>query len=631
MSAHFTNEEVLTTHMHWSESLHHDGSPRFVTARSYAPGERVTLRLRTGLNAPIERAFLRICPDGNQSLIEMRLTQTDAASRWWEIDFHLTMPQTSYRFWLLTPEGEWWLTVLGVMRHIPPDAGDFKLLAGYQAPSWVRDTVFYQIFPERFADGDPSNNVRDGEYLYYGRPVVARRWGEAPSSHAGTGAIEFFGGDLQGILQKLEYLEELGISALYLTPISTSPSNHKYDVEDYLHVDPHFGGDAALIALRQALQARGIRLVLDIVPNHCGATHPWFLRAQADPTAEEAEFFSFDRARNEYATWLGFGSLPKLNYRSQRLREVMYAGSDAIMRYWLRPPFSIDGWRIDVANMLARQGESQLGHKIGRGIRRAVKEEAPQAYLLGEHFFDGTAHLQGDELDACMNYQGFLLPLQQWLAPSGLARHWHANWAPRHLLPTEALVDQWRAFLAAIPWQIAMQQLNLLGSHDTPRILTILGGDEAYLRLAATILFTYPGVPCVYYGDEIGLDGRGDPDNRRYMLWDVQEWNRELREFYRTLIRLRSTSPALRWGGIQFVYAAHETLAYLRDAPEEQLLVVARRASDGLQALPVGHTGLAEGARLRDVLTGAEAYVAGGMLPLNTLLAPGVQVWQVGV
>src|SRR5262249_34337335 len=157
-------------------------------------------------------------------------------------------------------EGEWWLTALGPVRYTPTDASDFQLLANYQAPSWVQDAVFYEIFPERFADGDPANNVRSGEYLCYGRSVVARPWGDPPSSHDKTGAIEFFGGDLQGILQKLGYLEELGISALYLTPIFTAPSNHKYDVEDYLHVDPHFGGDNALIALRQALQARGIRL-----------------------------------------------------------------------------------------------------------------------------------------------------------------------------------------------------------------------------------------------------------------------------------------------------------------------------------------------------------------------------------
>src|ERR1051326_8112901 len=174
-----------------------------------------------------------------------------------------------------------------------------------------------------------------------------------------------------------------------------------------------------------------------------------------------------------------------------------------------------------------------------------------------------------------------------------------------------------------------MQQLNLLDSHDTPRISSILGGDKERVRMATILFFTYPGVPCVYYGDEIGLPGKGDPDNRRCMIWDSEAWDGGLRALYRALIPLRRTSPALRWGGMQFVYAAGETLAYLREAPEERLLVVARRAGDGLQALPVRHVGLAENTRLREILSGAEATVAGGRLPLDHLPATGAQIWHV--
>ncbi len=362
-------------HPHWSDSVHHDGSPRYVVTRKDSSGTGVTLRLRAGLDAPIEHVFLRTYPDGEQDLAPMRLVSMDAIDRWWEVEYRLSMPSTNYRFFLITSEGGWWLTAAGMVRHNPTDATDFKILARHHSPSWLQGSVFYQIFPDRFADGDPSNNVRSAEYLRYGKPVVARSWGERPNPK--TGGTEFFGGDLQGIVQHLDYLEELGVSALYLTPIFTAPSNHKYDVADYKQVDPHFGGDAALLALRQVLDERGMRLMLDIVPNHCGVTHPWFLAAQADPTAQTAEFFTFHRRPDDYESWLGVRSLPKLNYRSERLREVMYAGQDSIMRYWLRPPFRADGWRIDVANMLARQGESQLGHKIGRGIRRAVKAESP--------------------------------------------------------------------------------------------------------------------------------------------------------------------------------------------------------------------------------------------------------------
>ena len=268
-------------------SVHHDGSPRYVVGVPSGLGTTVTVRLRAGLDAPVERVFLRTSPDGEQTITPMRQTRADVACRWWEAELPLRATCNAYRFWLLTPEGGWWLTAAGLTRYTPTDATDFKILARYQAPAWVQDAVFYQIFPDRFADGEPANNVRDSEYEAYGQPVVARPWGERPRPHSKSGGVEFFGGDLQGILQRLAYLEDLGVSALYLTPIFTAPSNHKYDVADYKAVDIHCGGDEALIALRQALSRRGMRLMLDIVPNHCSATHPWFLRALDDPGAPE--------------------------------------------------------------------------------------------------------------------------------------------------------------------------------------------------------------------------------------------------------------------------------------------------------------------------------------------------------
>ncbi|MBX0329811.1 maltodextrin glucosidase [Oscillochloris sp. ZM17-4] len=610
----------------WLSSIHHDGSPAYVRAGGARLGAQAAIRIRADVDAPVEAVFLRTCPDGEQSLLPMAPAEAGAVCRWWQVDLPLRMLRTGYRFLLRTAAGVRWYNAAGVWGHYPTDANDFTILADYHAPLWLRDAVFYQIFPDRFADGDPSNNVRDGEYVYRGRPTVARPWGAPPRSEFGP--VEFFGGDLQGVAQNLAYLEDLGVSAIYLNPIFTAPSNHKYDVADYASVDPHLGGEAALAELRAALDQRGMRLMLDIVPNHCGASHPWFVAAQADPRAPEAEFFSFRRHPDEYESWLGVASLPKLDYRSQRLRELMYAGPEAIMRRWLRPPYRIDAWRIDVANMLGRQGPSNLGHKIGRGIRRAVKAEQPEAYLLGEHFFDGTPHLQGDELDATMNYQGFTFPVWRWLAPADAQTGRQSPDADGQPMPTDVAAAQLTAFRAAIPWQIAAQQLNLLDSHDTPRLRTILGGDLARVRVAAALLFTYPGVPCVYYGDELGMEGAGDPDCRRCMPWDESTWDHDLRGFFQLLARLRRSAPALRWGGFQQLYAAGETLAFQREAPEERLIVVARRADDGLAALPVRAAGLADGARLRELLSGAEATVAGGMLPLSGLPAIGAQIWR---
>ncbi|GAB4450172.1 MAG: maltodextrin glucosidase [Chloroflexi bacterium OHK40] len=606
----------------WTSSIHHDGSPVYVRATGVV-GERASIRLRTATDAPVEAVYLRSCPDGEQSIIPMAPAGADGVCRWWEAAIPLAMLRTGYRFLLRTQDGTLWYNAAGPVAHYPTDANDFKLLAAYHAPAWVRDAVFYQIFPDRFADGDPANNVRDGQYRYGGRPVRARPWGALPTKQDGT--REFFGGDLQGIADRLDYLADLGVSALYLNPIFLAPSSHKYDVADYERIDPHLGGEAGLAALRAALDERGMRLILDIVPNHCGATHPWFVAAQADPQAPSAEFFTFRQHPHDYESWLGVRSLPKLDYRSERLRELMYAGEDAIMRRWLRPPYRIDGWRIDVANMLGRQGPLDLGHKLGRGIRRAVKAENPEAYLLGEHFFDGTPHLQGGELDATMNYQGFTFPVWQWLGSHTIAAG-GPPWADPRPMPTAAMAAQWAAFRAAIPWQIATQQFNLLGSHDTPRLRHILGGDVALVRVAIALLFTYPGVPCVYYGDEIGLDGAGDPDCRRTMPWDPVVWDQALRSYVQRLARLRREAPALRWGGFQLLYAAGNTVAFQREAPEERVLVVARRAADELATLPVRHAGLPDGARLRDLLSGAEVVVVDGQLPLSALPGAGALI-----
>jgi alpha-glucosidase len=610
---------------HWTKTLHHNSSSYYVTCPNCDIGATVTIRLRVARSAPVRAVFLRTCPDGEQAITPMHDAGNDDTINWWEGAITLSMPVLNYRFLILAADGTYWLNNEGITRHAPLDDRDFRILAHYQAPRWVQSAVFYQIFPDRFADGDPFTNVRTGEYVCHGRTVVARAWEEEPW----RGSADFYGGDLNGIIERLEYLKDLGVTALYLTPIFTSPSNHKYDVADYREVDKHFGGNQALIALREKLDTYNMRLLLDIVPNHCGSTHPWFLAAQANRAAPTAEFFTFHNHPNEYESWLRVRSLPKLNYESANLREEIFAGPNAIMRHWLRPPYRADGWRIDVANMLARQGKTQLGHEIARAMRQAVKEENSEAYLLGENFYDGTSQLQGDELDATMNYRGFTLPLLHWLAGFILSEPNPSPDDEKLLLPTDALLAQWHLYMSSLPWQIASQQFNMLGSHDTPRVLTILNGDFAKMRLAVALLFTYPGVPCIYYGDEVGLYGKRDPDSRRCMPWNAQRWNHELRDWYQRLIKLRRSSAALQQGGFQVAYAENDTFAFLREAPEERILVVARRRDDGLRSLPVWTTGLADGTQLREYIRGDQAVVKNGMLALDGLPATGIQIWRV--
>ncbi|TLN09939.1 maltodextrin glucosidase, partial [bacterium] len=340
-------------------SIHHDGSVRYVKpleSDHIQLGKNVLLRLRAGQNAPVERVFLYTCPDGEGQYDEMQAESTGGVCRWWSIQIPIQMPLTGYRFLILANGSPYWYNASGLHVYTVTDQDDFRLLADYQSPEWVMRSVFYQIFPDRYADGDPANNVRDDEFVYREESARARRWGEAPRPSGRVRMVEFFGGDLQGILDRLDYLDDLGIDALYLTPIFTSFSNHRYDVVDYFNVDPHLGGNSALAALRTATKERGMRLMLDIVPNHCGVAHPWFQQALADANAPTAEYFTFTKHPDEYACWLGVRSLPKLNYNSLALRRVMFSGPNSVFRHWMKPPFAIDGWRIDVANMLARQG-----------------------------------------------------------------------------------------------------------------------------------------------------------------------------------------------------------------------------------------------------------------------------------
>jgi alpha-glucosidase len=614
-------------------SIHHDGSPRYVrsTAAALHLGDNVTIRLRTAPNAAIERVLLRTCPDGEQAFAEMHPTQPVGGEvcQWWQAVLKLSMPVTGYRFLLFTRDGVWWYNGGGLQRHVPTDAEDFRLLADYTAPDWVSTSVFYQIFPDRFADGDPSNNVATGEFMHHGVGTQAKAWGEPPSQWP-QAMVEFYGGDLAGVLERLDYLSDLGISAIYFNPIFKAHSNHRYDVMDYFSVDAHLGGNAALAALRQATARHGLRFILDVVPNHCGVDHPWFQAALQDPAAPTAEYFTFRQHPNDYDCWLGVSSLPKLNYRSQALRDIMYGGAEAVLRYWLRPPYAIDGWRVDVANMLGRHGKDQLAAEVWAGIRQAVKDENPAAYLLGENFFDGTTQLQGDHLDATMNYAGFTHPVEYWLNRFRVGQHAEPRFVESPVRwSTQALVDSWQASRAAVPWAIACQQFNLLGSHDTPRILDKLAGNSALNRLAVVLLFTYVGVPCVYYGDEIGMRGADPLRARDCMVWDETQWDGDLRAFYQTLIRLRRTSPALSYGGFQVLLVGEDVLAYLRDSEQAYVIVVANRGGETQQVghLAVAQGGVPDGTVFVELFTGQQSIVGAGVLPLPAL-SSGAQVWQ---
>lgn len=613
----------------WTAGAYHSGATPYLSELYPALGARVAVQMRAPAAAPLRAVYLRTFPDGEQMLTPMRRADATAEAQWWLGNLTISEPLVHYRFLLEADDGLWWLTARGVTAHDPLDLTDFRIIADYVAPTWVREAVFYQIFPDRFANGDPTTDPQPAEFAFRGARPHTYPWGTPPDPDQPFSLV-FYGGDLPGIVERLDYVQELGVSALYLTPVFTAHSNHKYDVIDYERVDPHLGGDAALAALRAALTARGMRYLLDIVPNHCGVLHPWFQAAQRDAAAPTAEFFTFHEHPDRYESWLGVWALPKLDYRSVALRRRMYEDREAVFRRWLRPPCAADGWRVDVANMLGRQGASQLGPQINQAIRRAVKETNPDAYLLGENFFDASPQLQGDQFDGVMNYMGFSKPLIFWLTGYtvtawGLADAVHSAvpW------PTAALIATWQERLAAIPWQIALQQYNLLGSHDTPRIQTLVGGQRPLHQLAAVVQFAFPGVPGVYYGDEIGMTDDALLRQRGCMVWDSADWDHDLRAFYRRLIALRRRSAALQTGSFQVIAVEADGFAFVRAAPQETALVVANRHPAGRPAGPlaVASAGLGDGVQFVEAFGGQTAVVRNGALDLPAL-PQGATLWE---
>ncbi len=596
------------TNLHWTHGIHHDGSAMFVSNPRPVFGETVTITLRTPVKAPISAIFLRTAPDGEQHLEPMTITRKDAVCSYWESQLTMTMPLVHYFFRIVSAEGLYFYTGLGARMYESPDYDNFKLIADFDGPDWLDDAVFYQIFPDRFHNGDPELTPKPGAWSRHDKTVTNPEWDRLPVPYSEAANLDFYGGDLPGIQQKLDYLAELGVNAIYLNPVFPSPSNHRYNARDFMQIDPHLGGDEAFVDLMDALHARRMHMVLDITTNHSGSTHDWFVAAQADANAESAEYYSFNEHPTNYEAWLGVPSLPKLNYRSERLRQIIYGAPDSVMQYWLRPPFNVDGWRLDVANMTARQGQDQLIDAVYREMREAIKQNSPQAYIFGEDFFDGTPYLQGDMLDGTMNYKGFNIPTWRWL---GGIKVEHARRPERgdHLpLPSQAYAAQLDRFRAAVPWAVAVQQFNQLSSHDTPRILSITDGDVALAKLAVALLMTYVGVPCVYYGDEVGLEGRWDPDNRRTMPWDEANWDGDLHQWYKQLIALRKTSPALRHGGFQWLFAGEDVVAYQRQSIEQRLIVIGYRGDDMEDPviIPVRHSGLVDGVTLRNVFVSSQ-------------------------
>lgn len=542
--------------------------------------ERLVITLWLSGETMPQRITLRAEEDNEElSLPMQRLRQSphaDVVAWRGEINLMNGQPRRRYSFKLLWADRQLWFTPQGFQRFPPARLEQFAVDVPDSGPQWVPDQVFYQIFPDRFARSEAREAGQDEVYYHHaaGQDIVLKVWDEPLTGEAGGST--FYGGDLDGISEKLPYLKQLGVTALYLNPVFVAPSVHKYDTADYRRVDPQFGGDAALLRLRHNTQREGMRLILDGVFNHTGDSHPWFDRHQQasngachQPDSPWREWFNFSSDGVAH-NWLGYASLPKLDYRSSSLVNEIYAGEDSVVRHWLKAPWSMDGWRLDVVHMLGEDGGARNNLRHIAGITQAAKREQQEAFVFGEHFGDARQWLQADAEDAAMNYRGFTFPLWGFLANTDI------SYDPQHIdaQTCMAWMDNYRAGLSH---QQQLRMFNQLDSHDTARFKSLLGKDVARLPLAVVWLFCWPGVPCIYYGDEVGVDGNNDPFCRKPFPWDPALQDENLLALYKRMTTLRKGHQALRYGGCQVIYAEDNVVVFVRVYKQQRVLVAINR------------------------------------------------------
>ena len=615
------------------EALFADGTGNYLVPSEPKEFEYVTIRFRTAKN---DVDFVRVI-SGSRAFV-MRKTESIGEFDFFEVRWKLDDKPLCYQFEVNGRDCHGRSEVcyynrLGVWNE-KNEAYNFVIVPGFSTPDWAKGAVMYQIFVDRFYNGDISNDVETGEYIYIGEPCTrVTNWEKHP---AYMGVREFYGGDLQGVLEKLDYLQELGVEVIYFNPIFVSPSNHKYDSQDYDYVDPHYGeivvdggevlqnGDCQncnaskyktrvtakenleasnelFIRLVDEMHKRGMKVIIDGVFNHCGSFNKWMDRERIYEGAKDycpgayisaespyRDFFAFRENENykwpyngSYDGWWGHNTLPKLNYEgSEKLEEYILN----IGKKWVSPPFNVDGWRLDVAADLGHS--NAYNHLFWKKFRKVVKEANPEALILAEHYGNPQEWLQGDEWDTVMNYDAFMEPLTWYL--TGMEKHSDGQ-KPELCGNAECFVDTMRYQMLNMHTPSLMVAMNELSNHDHSRFLTRTNRkvgrvshlgyeaasdnvDESVMREAVVMQMTWIGAPTVYYGDEAGVCGFTDPDNRRTYPWGKE--NKSLLEFHKMAIRMHKESSALKTGSLRFLYGANNIVAYARFDEKETLIVI---------------------------------------------------------
>ena len=616
------------------QALFCDGTARYVCPLEPKVGETVTLKFRAAKEDNIQ---IRLAI--NNELYMMESERTYGAFTYYRAEWKLKDGMTSYYFEIQDGEEVWYYNRSGLTDGRIPYY-DFRLAPGFSTPDWAKGAVIYQIYTDRFYNGDPENDVETREYFYIGDySSKVTDWNKYP---AAMGVREFYGGDLQGVIDKLDYLQDLGVEVLYFNPLFVSPSNHKYDIQDYDYIDPHFGkivedggellspgeksnkkatkyqkrttsfanleaSNELFIKLVEELHRRGMKIILDGVFNHCGSFNKWMDReciyerqkgyapgayiSRESPYHDYFRFFSDEEKdwpyNGKYDGWWGHDTLPKLNYEESVKLENYILNTG---RKWVSPPYNVDGWRLDVAADLGRSNE--YNHQFWKKFREVVKNANPDAIILAEHYGDPREWLGGDEWDTVMNYDAFMEPITWFL--TGMEKHGDEM--------REELRGNADNFTRAMTYHMAnmmvpslLTSMNELSNHDHSRFLTrtnhMVGrvaelGPEAanefvnpaVMREAVAFQMTWIGAPTVYYGDEAGVCGFTDPDNRRTYPWGHED--QQMLGFHKEMIRIHKEHEALRTGAVVMLHCEKNILAYGRFTEEEQIIVILNNRSE---------------------------------------------------
>ena len=622
------------------KALFCDGTSQYVNPSEPERNEEVTFRFRTAKD-DVEH----VCLVHEKIRYEMEKAQTGEVFDYYEIKRQLGEEPFRYYFEIRSGSEVCYYNRCGVSERVVPDY-DYVVCPGFRTPKWAKGAVMYQIFTDRFCNGDPDNDVEDREYYYigdYSRKVTD--WNRYPAT---MDVREFYGGDLKGVWDKLDYLQDLGVEVLYFNPIFVSPSNHKYDIQDYDYIDPHYGvivedggnvlaeGDHEnanatkyqkrvtdkknldasnefFVQFVEEVHRRGMKVILDGVFNHCGSFNKWLDRERiyekqegyapgayvsADsPYRSYFRFFQEERERwpynGSYDGWWGHDTLPKLNYEdSPKLEAYIFE----IAKKWMSPPYNADGWRLDVAADLGRSNE--YNHEFWKKFRKVVKEANPEALILAEHYGDPSEWLEGDEWDTIMNYDAFMEPVTWFL--TGMEKH--SDEAREDLRGNaDAFVNAIRHHMSNMMTPSLQVSMNELSNHDHSRFLTRtnhrvgrvqeLGAEAAnenvnvaVMREAVVMQMTWPGAPTVYYGDEAGVCGFTDPDNRRTYPWGHED--QELIAFHREMIRIHKRYLVFREGSVQMLEWRENVLAYARTDQNQRIVVIINN-SDALEEVTV--------------------------------------------